>query len=45
MSYEHNKHFQMVPYRAFCKILSRLEEEGIIRTYSKGKRVLREKRR
>ena len=36
MSYEHNKHFPMVPYRTFCKILSRLEEEGIIRSYSKG---------
>ena len=36
MSYEHNKHFPMVPYRTFCKILNRLEEEGIIRTYSKG---------
>lgn len=36
MSYEHKKHFGMVPYRTFCKILSRLEDEGIIKTYSKG---------
>ena len=36
MSYEHKKHFEMVPYRTFCKILNRIEEEGIIRTYSKG---------
>lgn len=36
MPYEHKKHFEMVPYRTFCKILSRLEDEGIIKTYSKG---------
>ena len=36
MSYEHKKHFEMVPYRTFCKILNRIEEEGIIKTYSKG---------
>lgn len=36
MSYEHKKHFEMVPYRTFCKILSRLEDEGILKPYSKG---------
>lgn len=36
MSYERERHFPMVPYRTFCKILSRIEAEGIIRTYSKG---------
>ena len=36
MSYEHKKHFEMVPYRTFCKILNRIEEEGIIKTSSKG---------
>lgn len=36
MSYEREKHFSMVPYKTFCKILSRIEDEGIIRTYSKG---------
>lgn len=36
MSYEKEKHFSMVPYKTFCKILSRIEAEGIIRTYSKG---------
>ena len=36
MSYEHKKHFEMVPYRTFCKILNRIEEEGIIKTFSKG---------
>ena len=30
MSYEHKKHFGMVPYRTFCKILSRLEDEEIL---------------
>lgn len=36
MSYERDKHFSMVPYKTFCKILSRIEAEGIIKTYSKG---------
>ena len=36
MSYERKNHFEMVPYKTFCKILSRLEEEGILKTYSKG---------
>lgn len=36
MSYEHHKHFDMVPYKTFCKILSRIEEEGLIKSYSKG---------
>ena len=36
MSYEHHKHFEMVPYKTFCKILSRIEEEGIFKPYSKG---------
>lgn len=36
MSYERDRHFSMVPYKTFCKILSRIEAEGIIRTYSKG---------
>lgn len=36
MSYEHEHHFSEVPYRTFCKILNRLEEEGILKTYSKG---------
>ncbi|MCQ2797699.1 MAG: hypothetical protein MJ241_04535 [Bacilli bacterium] len=36
MSYEREKHFSMVPYKTFCKILSRIEDEGILRTYSKG---------
>jgi predicted transcriptional regulator of viral defense system len=35
MSYERKNHFEMVPYKTFCKILSRLEE-GILKTYSKG---------
>ena len=33
MSYELKKHFSIVPYRTFCKILSRLEEEGILKEY------------
>lgn len=36
MSYERKNHFEMVPYKTFCKILSRLEDEGILKTYSKG---------
>lgn len=36
MLYELKKHFSMVPYRTFCKILSRLEEEGIVSKVSKG---------
>lgn len=36
ISYELNKHFSMVPYRTFCKILSRLEEQGNLKEYSKG---------
>ena len=36
MSYEHKKHLEIVPYRTFCKILSRLEDEEIIKTYSEG---------
>lgn len=36
MSYEHHKHFEMVPYKTLCKILSRIEKEGIIKLYSKG---------
>ena len=33
MSYEHNKHFPMVPYRKFCKILSRLYNDLVIINY------------
>ena len=36
MSYEHENHFNMVPYKTFCKILNRLEDEGIVTLYSKG---------
>lgn len=36
MSYERSNHFKMVPYKTFCKILSRLEDEGILKSYSKG---------
>ena len=36
MSYERKNHFEMVPYKTFCKILSRLEDDGILKTYSKG---------
>lgn len=36
MSYEYERHFSMVPYKTFCKILNRLEEEGTIKTTSKG---------
>ena len=33
MSYEREQHFSMVPYKTFCKILSRSEAEGIIKCY------------
>lgn len=33
MSYEHNKHFPMVPYRTFCKTLSRLYNDLVIINY------------
>lgn len=36
VSYELKTHFEMVPYRTLCKILSRLEDEGILSLYSKG---------
>lgn len=36
VSYEMKTHFDMVPYKTLLKILNRLEEEGIIKKYSKG---------
>jgi len=36
VSYEMKHHFEMVPYRTMCKILSRLEDEGLLSLYSKG---------
>lgn len=36
VSYEYKKHFSMVPYKTFLKILNRLEEDEIIKGYSKG---------
>lgn len=36
VSYEMKTHFDIVPYKTLLKILSRLEEEGIIKKYSKG---------
>lgn len=36
VSYEMKHHFEMVPYRTLCKILSRLEAEGLLSLYSKG---------
>lgn len=36
VSYEHKRHFDMVPYKTFSKIVGRLEEEGTLKLYSKG---------
>lgn len=36
MSYKLKKYFSMIPYLRFCKILSRLEEEGVLKQKSKG---------
>ncbi len=36
VSYEYKNHYYMMQYKTFCKILNRLEDEGIITTYSKG---------
>ena len=36
VSYELKHHFSMVPYKTFLKILNRLEEEKILKKYSKG---------
>ncbi|MFA6829606.1 MAG: RhuM family protein [Bacilli bacterium] len=33
---EHKEHFPMVPYKTFCKILNRIEEEGLIYKLSFG---------
>lgn len=36
VSYELDVHFNMIPYKTLLKILNRLEEQGIIKTISKG---------
>lgn len=36
VSYEIKYHFDMVPYKTLLKVLNRLEEEGIVKTISKG---------
>lgn len=36
VSYERKSHFGMVPYKTLLKILSRLEDEGVLKVYSKG---------
>lgn len=36
VSYEMKTHFDMIPYKTLLKILNRLEEESIIKKYSKG---------
>lgn len=41
MSYECERHFEMVPYRTFRKILNRLEDEGVLKTYSKGLYIIK----
>lgn len=39
ISKEHKEHFSMIPYKTFCKILTRLEQEGIISRVSRGSYV------
>ncbi len=36
VSYELERHFNMVPYKTLLKILNRLEDENILQTISKG---------
>lgn len=36
ISKEYKDHFSMVPYKTFCKILTRLEEEGVLVRESHG---------
>ncbi len=36
ISKEYKNHFSMVPYKTFCKILTRLEEEGVLARESHG---------
>lgn len=36
ISKEYKDHFSMVPYKTFCKILTRLEEEGVLARESHG---------
>ena len=36
ISKEYKNHFSMMPYKTFCKILGRLEEEGILVRESHG---------
>ncbi len=36
VSYEMERHFNMVPYKTLLKILNRLEDEGILEAISKG---------
>ena len=36
VSYEMEEHFRMVPYKTLLKVLNRLEEEGVVETFSKG---------
>ncbi len=36
VSYEMERHFNVVPYKTLLKILNRLEDEGILATISKG---------
>ena len=36
ISKEYKEHFSMMPYKTFCKILSRLEEEGVLVRESHG---------
>ena len=41
VSYELKNHFEMVPYKTLLKILNRLEEEGELKTISKGVYLIR----
>lgn len=36
ISKEYKDHFSMMPYKTFCKILGRLEEEGVLVRESHG---------
>ena len=36
VSYETKHHFEIAPYRTLCKVLSKLDGEGLLTTYSKA---------
>ena len=38
--FERKTHFDIIPYKTLLKILNKLEEEGIIKEYSKGLYVI-----